>query len=81
MTALPQGHFREFSFRDILRFDFSHFRGDLVSGLTSASLRLIGEIPRSFSLPHLPSNDLKTWSHLFPAGHSSTTFTSEGYLP
>ncbi|MEO8168665.1 MAG: SulP family inorganic anion transporter, partial [bacterium] len=34
----------------------------------SDSLRLIGEIPRSLSLPHFPANDWQTWSKLFPAG-------------
>lgn len=34
----------------------------------AASLNVIGEIPRSFSVPNLPSNDWKTWSQLFPAG-------------
>ncbi len=32
------------------------------------SLKRIGEIPRSFSLPNFPSNDWQTWSKLFPAG-------------
>ncbi|MBI5471425.1 MAG: PTS sugar transporter subunit IIA [Ignavibacteriae bacterium] len=34
----------------------------------ASSLNLIGEIPRSFSLPSFPSNDWQTWSRLFPAG-------------
>lgn len=32
------------------------------------ALDLIGEIPRSFAVPHLPAVDWKTWSRLFPAG-------------
>ena len=32
------------------------------------ALRMIGEIPRTFSAPHLPSFDWATWSRLFPAG-------------
>lgn len=34
----------------------------------AATLNVIGEIPRSFSVPSFPDNDWKTWSKLFPAG-------------
>jgi len=36
----PAEYFREFDFRDYLRFDFSNFKGDLAGGLTSAIVAL-----------------------------------------
>ncbi len=36
----PVEYFREFDFRDYLRFDFSNFKGDLAGGLTSAIVAL-----------------------------------------
>jgi len=40
MFSLPKEYFKEFQFSDLLKFDFSHFKGDLIGGLTSAVVAL-----------------------------------------